>query len=295
MSRYVGLLGLWLPEPVLPPLDEPFTHSHDLTMASVVALLDGGPPRNELTFDDGPRLVEQQLDGGRIASGWLARGLMLGGERGARWRADGQYHPATAHWLRDDGRVAWLRLRHAAPLDVTAGPNTLAVAVHDHRRGGRRPVVVETSDPATFGPDRWEVAGRPIACNSGPRLTATASSMPAPVTPSRSRSLDLGHHERGDRPGRGPDRPATEGDLRRPRPRRARRGAETRDRVLTVAATDRVVSTGQHEARCSDRGKIRVIEIQRLVETSPPRPARPDHRRFIAHCVGIALLYARST
>ncbi len=168
MSRYVALLGLWLPTAVLPAIDQPFTHSHDLTMAPVVALLDGGPAGREMVFDAGPRLVEQQLDGGRVASGWLAPGLMLGGERGARWRADGQYHPATAHWLGDNGRVAWLRLRHSAPLDVIAGPGTLTVAVHDHHRRGRQPVVVETSDPATFAAGRWKIAGRPVFYSGPP-------------------------------------------------------------------------------------------------------------------------------
>ena len=38
--------------------------------------------------------------------------------RGGRFRAEGQYHPATVHWSAPDGSVGWLRLRHAGPLSA---------------------------------------------------------------------------------------------------------------------------------------------------------------------------------
>jgi len=160
MARYVGLLGLWMPTPVLPALDAPFEHSHDLTLAPVVELL-GSAPRG-IAFDDTERVVEQVLPGGRVASGWIAREVMVGGERGGRYRAEGQYHPATAHWLLGDGSVGWLRLRHHGPLSATAFEGGLTVRVHDHHRHGRQPVVVESSLPGDFRRDAWHFAGREI-------------------------------------------------------------------------------------------------------------------------------------
>jgi hypothetical protein len=170
MTRYVGLLGLWLSEPVVPSLSSPFEHSHDLTMAPLVALVGGGP--HDIAFDDRERVVEQVLPGGRVATGWIASDVMAGGERGGRFRAEGQYHPATVHWAAPDGSVGWLRLRHAGPLSATASKAELRVVVHHHHRLGRQPVIVETSHPCAFGRDRWSLPGRTIGYD-GPAIDAS--------------------------------------------------------------------------------------------------------------------------
>ena len=159
MTRYVGLLGLWLPEPVLPSLTAPFEHSHDLTLAPVVDVLNVPP---EVTFTDDERVIEQTLGDGRIATGWLAPDVMAGGERGGSYRAEGQYHPATVHWSLPDGSVAWLRVRHRGPVSATASRGALTVVVHDDPRHGRQPVVIESSHPGTFETSRWTFPGRVI-------------------------------------------------------------------------------------------------------------------------------------
>ena len=102
MTQYVALLGMWLPEPVLPDLAKPFEHSHDLLLQPVVELLGGGPEHVE--WDTG--LVSQRITEERVATGWLGDGVMMGAEEGGRAQARGQYHPATVHW---DG--GWLRVR----------------------------------------------------------------------------------------------------------------------------------------------------------------------------------------
>jgi hypothetical protein len=165
LSAYVGLLGLWMPDPVIPRLDAPFDHSHDLTLAPVVAVVLNGLSRPEVAFSIEPRVVEQALGGDRVATGWLSPGVMIGGERGARFLAEGQYHPATVHWSLPDGSVGWLRLHHDGPLWATAAPGTLTVEVHDHPRRGRRPVIVETSHPGLFGAELWSLPGRTIHYN----------------------------------------------------------------------------------------------------------------------------------
>jgi hypothetical protein len=159
-----------LPEPVVPDIDSAFAHSHDLTMAPLVAVL-AGASAVEVAFTDEQRDVEQTLPGGRVATGWVAPGVMAGGERGGRFRAEGQYQPATVHWLEPDGSVGWLRLRHAGPLSATASDGTLTVVVHDHHRRGRQPVVVESTTVEAFGPERWEFRGRTVEYE-GPRMTA---------------------------------------------------------------------------------------------------------------------------
>ncbi len=167
LRRYVGLLGLWMPEPVVPALSaDGFEHSHDLTMAPLITLVGGGP--DEVVTTDVNRVVEQRLPDDRVATGWLAPGVMIGAERGGRFRAEGQYHPATAHWSLPDGSVGWMRLRHAGPLSAVASPRTLTVTVHDHQRIGRQPVLVETSHPTTFRESAWALPGRTIRYDGPP-------------------------------------------------------------------------------------------------------------------------------
>jgi hypothetical protein len=93
---------------------------------------------------------------------------MLGGERGGRFRAEGQYHPATAHWSRPNGAVGWLRLRHRGPLSATASPGLLTVRVHDDDKHGRHPVVVETSHEVRLDRDAWRIGGRVIGYTGPP-------------------------------------------------------------------------------------------------------------------------------
>jgi hypothetical protein len=103
-----------------------------------------------VAFTDAERVVEQTLPGGRVASGWLAPDVMLGGERGGPWRAEGQYHPATAHWRREDGTVGWLRVRCPGPIAATARPGVLTVEVV-----GDEPVELDTSHPGDTGSSHW--------------------------------------------------------------------------------------------------------------------------------------------
>ncbi|MFZ6003265.1 MAG: hypothetical protein ACOYXM_04960 [Actinomycetota bacterium] len=166
MSGDVGLLGLWMPEPAMPSLGAPFGHSHDMTMAPLVQLLGGGPIDAKLSDEE--RVVEQQLPGGRTATGWLAPGVMAGGERGAPFRAEGQFHPATAHWAMPGGSVGWLRLRHRGRVSATATEGVLTVEVHDHHRLGRQPVMVDTSHGGELGARRWTLPGRTIAYDGPP-------------------------------------------------------------------------------------------------------------------------------
>jgi len=113
MTRYVALLGMWLPDPVLPDV-EPFAHSHDLLLQPVVDLLGGGP--EHVDFERG--LVSQRINDERVATGWLGDDVMMGGEEGGRWRAQGQYHPATVHWANTDGGCDWLRVRSPNPVNA---------------------------------------------------------------------------------------------------------------------------------------------------------------------------------
>jgi hypothetical protein len=154
MARYAGLLGLWVWDALgrdrapYPDLGGPFEHSHDTTMGPVVAELGAAiPPEatRALRGFDGEHTVEQVISEelGRLATGWLAPGVMLGGERGLLGTyAMGQYMPVTAHW---PGGA--LRVEHHAPTSATASPGRLLVEVQPHHREGPKPVELVVQDP----------------------------------------------------------------------------------------------------------------------------------------------------
>ena len=62
--------------------------------------------------------MSQRITDDRVASGWLGEDVMMGGEDGGHYRAEGQFHPATVHWRTAAGDVAWLRVRSTNPLDA---------------------------------------------------------------------------------------------------------------------------------------------------------------------------------
>lgn len=154
MGRYAGLLGLWVWEALgrdlapYPDLGGRFEHSHDTTMGPVVAELGAAIPPEavaSLRAFDGERTVEQVVSEelGRVATGWLAPEVMLGGERGLLGTyAMGQYMPATGHW-----HGGALRVEHHAPTSATASPGRLQVEVRPHHRDGPKPVEVVVDDP----------------------------------------------------------------------------------------------------------------------------------------------------
>lgn len=146
MTRHVALLGLWLPDPVHPDLDrQSIDHGHDLTMAPMIEVL--GRRTEPLDSDHG--LVSQRITDDRVATGWVGERAMLGGEDGGRWRAQGQYHPATAHWRHDDGTVGWARVRSPARLDAAVfEPGVLEVTGSDLtvETEGELPGVIDATD-----------------------------------------------------------------------------------------------------------------------------------------------------
>jgi hypothetical protein len=182
MRRYVAAIGLWIahaaPEatPPVPALSAPFSHSHDLSLAPVVAMLGTDPPVDaapDLHRFSGERTVECNVssDPERVATAWLGTDLMIGAERGARsWSARNQYHPATVHWRDPTGRTRWIRLVHTGPVDATAGPRTMRVVARTHRRRGAHPIafLLSASDGVDGG--RWDLPGLTVTIRSDARF-----------------------------------------------------------------------------------------------------------------------------
>src|SRR6266511_3410025 len=97
----------------------------------------------------GQRQVEHVIanEPQRVATAWIGATVMLGAEdSGGTHRFDDQFHPATIHWLIEDGVVGWIRLRHSAPADARAERNQLAI-VCTARAGGDQEFMFQIAAP----------------------------------------------------------------------------------------------------------------------------------------------------
>jgi hypothetical protein len=113
----------------------------------------------------GQRQVEHVIANApqRVATAWIGARVILGAEdSGSSKRADDQFHPATIHWLIEDGVVGWIRLRHTAPVDARAECNQLAIVCTAHADTDQEfvfQIAAPQLDPAALQSGRWELPG----------------------------------------------------------------------------------------------------------------------------------------
>lgn len=141
MRRYVSLTGVWMglvlpPEfTPLPDPSGPMGHAHDFAAAPLYVALGVQVPVDVLAgFREfgGERVLRRPIKGPRIATAWLAREVMIGGEITGRTLGvtpgSGQFHPATIHWRAPGGEVGWVRLYACPPSDAEAAKGTLTIS-----------------------------------------------------------------------------------------------------------------------------------------------------------------------
>lgn len=190
MRGYAGALGLWVWAALgrhvapFPDVDRAYGHSHDLFLGGAAALLGADIPAraaDELRAFSGARLVRRVIgdDPPRVATAWLEETAMLGAESsGDGWSAWGQYHPVTAHWRAPDGSLAWLRLRHRAPVQAEAGARTLTATCHPHPRHGPQATVIEVRAPdldlSALEAGRWDLPGLPVEVTADAEVEAVS-------------------------------------------------------------------------------------------------------------------------
>ncbi len=131
LSLAIRCAGLPAPLPDLGAAE--VVHGHDLCKAPLFEHLGLRPPpavHDAFHGFTGPRSLHQVISSAprREATGWLEPDLMIGGEHGdTRLQARDQFHPATVHWRRPDGRVGWLRAQHHGPTRGRASERRLEI------------------------------------------------------------------------------------------------------------------------------------------------------------------------
>jgi hypothetical protein len=170
MPSYVSLTGMWLalvldpPQVPLPDPNGPMGHANDFIFGPLAVITGARIPAEALMHFQqfqGERQVERQLPGGRTATAWLGRQVMLGGEITGLSRAAGPasrtiFHPATIHWARPDGGIGWILLRECPRVDARAGENQLTIrAIGDSTFQISAPGLTA----ADVGRDGWKLPG----------------------------------------------------------------------------------------------------------------------------------------
>jgi hypothetical protein len=186
MESYVSVVGLWM-RTVLDPAHAPFPqlsattdHLPDLWFAPHVAILGTSIPADALSkmkHSEGEHLVRQQIDADRVATAWIGKNVIFGGEITDKTKDAGtttQFHPATIQWRTPSGSIGWVELVQCPPVDASADEHGLTI---------------DTSGTARFrihaaGLDTSKVSGT-IWDLPGIHITAKTDSTGATVEPGK--------------------------------------------------------------------------------------------------------------
>jgi hypothetical protein len=194
LRRYVACLGMWIwlatgyEYAPFPDLTAPLDHGWDFAVAPVFALVGLRMPedaRPHFVAFQGQRQVKHVIanEPQRVATAWIGATVMLGAEdSGSSHRVNDQFHPATIHWLIEDGMIGWIRLRHSAPVDARAERNQLAI-VCTAPAGGDQELMFQIAAPqidlAALQPGRWDLPGLTVRVetNIGGLIVARAGEL----------------------------------------------------------------------------------------------------------------------
>lgn len=176
LTRYLGLVGLWIGtavEPELAPLpdvNQVFEHSPDFCFMPLVAAVGSEIPADatdHLHQFVEPRHLKRIISPNpeRIATAWIDENVMIGGEHTSASRPGlHQFHPATLHWQTPDGTVGWIRLLCPIPVDAVVQAGQLHITCYPDAEGNVSPEIDfrisgPKLDPKFIQTGLWQLPG----------------------------------------------------------------------------------------------------------------------------------------
>jgi hypothetical protein len=175
MVSYVSLVGVWMRTAMdarsapLPALTASTDHLPDLWFAPHIAILGTRIPPDALARMrkfDGERLLRKQITDQRVATAWIGRDVIYGGEATSKSKDAGtatQFHPATLQWRTPSGEIGWVRLVQSPMVDATADEHGLTISTTGTIR-----LRIHAKDmaQAKISADVWNLPGLQVAVRS---------------------------------------------------------------------------------------------------------------------------------
>ena len=175
MESYVSVVGVWMRTVLdaqnapLPKITASTDHVADVLFAPHFAILGTRiPPEalEQMKKFQGDHLLHKQITEERIATAWIGRDVMFGGEITGKTKDAGtttQFHPATIQWRTPTGQIGWVRLMESPMIDATADKQGLTIsATGTVRLRLHAKDLVQTKISATT----WELPGLTVAVSS---------------------------------------------------------------------------------------------------------------------------------
>lgn len=178
MESYVSVVGVWMRTVLdaehapLPKISASTDHIADVWFAPHIAILGTGIPQDALakmkTFE-GEHLVHKQITEQRVATAWIGRDVIYGGEATSKTKDAGptsQFHPATIQWRTPSGEIGWVRLMESPMIDATADKQGLTISATGTIR---LRLHAKDMEQAKISATKWQLPGLSIVVASDSR------------------------------------------------------------------------------------------------------------------------------
>jgi hypothetical protein len=172
MERYVSLVGVWMRtvldarDAPLPPIAATADHVADVWFAPQFTIVGTRIPADALkkmkTFE-GEHLLRKQITEQRIATAWIGRDVIFGGEATSKTKDVGtasQFHPATVQWRSRSGEIGWVQLVQSPMVDATADKDGLTISTDGTTRWR---IHAKGLVPAKITATVWDLPGLRVA------------------------------------------------------------------------------------------------------------------------------------
>jgi len=175
MESYVSVVGVWMRTVLdaqrapLPALTASTDHLFDIWLAPHIAILGTRIPPDALARIKkfaGERLLRKQITDQRVATAWIGRDVIYGGEATGKTKDAGtttQFHPATIQWRTPSGEIGWVRLVQSPMVDATADEYGLTISSTGVIR---LRIYAKNIMQAKIGEDLWDLPGLQVAVRS---------------------------------------------------------------------------------------------------------------------------------
>jgi hypothetical protein len=140
MQSYVSVMGIWLRTVLdadhapLTRFDPPVDHVDDLFFVPPIVMLDTRIPADAMkSFSSfqGEHQVRRPIADARIATAWIGKTLIYGGEITGQTRdagAQSQFHPVTVQWQAPGGKIGWIQLTRCPVIDAAADKGGIVIS-----------------------------------------------------------------------------------------------------------------------------------------------------------------------